>query len=61
VISCVNANGIIYLTLCDKAYPRKLAFAFLADLQREFEERFLKQVDRATKPYPFVKFGLLFC
>ena len=45
------------MTLCEKAYPRKLAFSYLTDLQKEFEERYLKQMDRQTKPYPFIKFG----
>eukprot|EP00166_Cyanidium_caldarium_P003220 ctg_3135.g607 len=31
------AGAVVYLTLAEKAYPRKLAFAFLDELRREFE------------------------
>jgi hypothetical protein len=29
-------DGVVYLALADKAYPKKLAFAYLLDVQREF-------------------------
>ncbi|KAF2250568.1 snare-like protein [Trematosphaeria pertusa] len=29
-------DGLCYLTLCERSYPRKLAFAYLADLANEF-------------------------
>jgi vesicle transport protein SEC22 len=30
-------KGICYLTLTDKAYPKRLAFLFLEEINREFE------------------------
>lgn len=30
-------RGICYLTLTDKAYPKRLAFLFLEEINREFE------------------------
>lgn len=29
-------DGICYLTLTDKTYPKRLAFLFLEDISREF-------------------------
>ena len=31
------SNQIIYLCICDKTYPRKLAFSYLAEVSHEFE------------------------
>lgn len=30
-------NGICYLTLTDKSYPKRLAFLFLEEISKEFE------------------------
>lgn len=35
-ISYLIENGIVYLTLTDKSYPKRLAFLFLEDISREF-------------------------
>jgi hypothetical protein len=51
-------NDICYLTICDKAYPRKLAFDFLSELAREFFSNFGNEVPQVTRPYAFVKFGM---
>ncbi|KAI8852685.1 Longin-like domain-containing protein, partial [Chytridium lagenaria] len=32
--------GVCYLTLCDRSYPKKLAFAYLEELQKEFQEKY---------------------
>lgn len=31
-------NGICYLTLTDKAYPKRLVFLFLEDLAKDFTD-----------------------
>ncbi|KAJ0558894.1 putative Longin domain-containing protein [Helianthus annuus] len=31
-------NGVCFITLCDVSYPRKLAFHYLQDLQKEFDK-----------------------
>ncbi|KAM3682289.1 hypothetical protein ACB098_12G061900 [Castanea mollissima] len=49
-------NGIIFITLCDSSYPRKLAFHYLQDLQKEFEKFDNRLVEKITRPYSFVKF-----
>jgi vesicle transport protein SEC22 len=43
--------------LCDVSYPRKLAFHYLQDLQKEFEKIDLELVNQITEPYSFRKFG----
>lgn len=50
-------SGIIFLTLTDKGYPKKLAFQYLDELSNEFSRLYLGQIDQATKPYQFIKFG----
>jgi vesicle transport protein SEC22 len=50
--------GVCYLTLCEKAYPKKLAFAYLEELQKEFWGEFGNEVGTAARPYAFIKFGM---
>jgi vesicle transport protein SEC22 len=45
-----------YVGLCDRVYPKKLAFSLLSDLQREFATQFAGLVDSAARPYAFIKF-----
>ncbi|KAD5961233.1 hypothetical protein E3N88_12706 [Mikania micrantha] len=54
-------NGICFITLCDVSYPRKLAFHYLQDLQKEFDKIDPEQVNKITKPYSFVKFDNVIC
>ncbi|XP_051142520.1 25.3 kDa vesicle transport protein isoform X2 [Andrographis paniculata] len=49
-------NGICFMGLCDALYPRRLAFHYLQDLQREFSKFDVKLTERIIKPYSFVKF-----
>ncbi|KAL6585222.1 SNAP receptor [Orobanche minor] len=47
---------VCYLTMCDRAYPKKLAFQYLEDLRNEFELTFGNQIETAARPYAFIKF-----
>lgn len=47
---------VIFLTLTDKAYPKKLAFQYLEELASEFMNLYGSQVDAITRPYAFIKF-----
>lgn len=47
---------VAFLTLAEKAYPRKLAFAFLDELRREFETMYGAQVESASRPYEMIRF-----
>jgi vesicle transport protein SEC22 len=50
------ADGVIYLTITDKSYPRKLAFSYLDELSKEFSQSHGTQVESVRKPYAFVGF-----
>ncbi|GER53590.1 synaptobrevin family protein [Striga asiatica] len=47
---------VCYLTMCDRAYPKKLAFQYLEDLKNEFERAYGNQIETAARPYAFIKF-----
>eukprot|EP00599_Poterioochromonas_sp_BG-1_P003808 CAMPEP_0173153314 /NCGR_PEP_ID=MMETSP1105-20130129/12783_1 /TAXON_ID=2985 /ORGANISM="Ochromonas sp., Strain BG-1" /LENGTH=173 /DNA_ID=CAMNT_0014069219 /DNA_START=264 /DNA_END=785 /DNA_ORIENTATION=- len=57
-------NGICYLTLTEKSYPKRLAFLFLEEISREFEadlkseygEDWLRTVETVGRQYAFIKF-----
>lgn len=44
------------MVLCEKTYPKKLAFAYLTDLEQEFNQQHGSQVHGVSRPYAFVKF-----
>ena len=50
------ASGVVFVALCEKAYPKKLAYQYLDELQREFDTLFGTQVEGAARPYAFIKF-----
>ncbi|KAI3808813.1 hypothetical protein L1987_24774 [Smallanthus sonchifolius] len=54
-------NGVCFITLCDASYPRKLAFHYLQDLQKEFDKVDPELVNQITEPYSFVKFDHIIC
>lgn len=43
--------------LCEASFPKKLAFAYLEDLQAEFHEQHGKKVPTVSRPYSFIEFG----
>lgn len=47
--------------MCDRAYPKKLAFQYLEDLKNEFERVYGNQIETAARPYAFIKFGKFVC
>jgi hypothetical protein len=44
--------------MCDRSYPKKLAFQYLEDLKNEFERVNGSQIETAARPYAFIKFGM---
>ena len=42
--------------MCDRSYPKKLAFQYLEDLKNEFERVNGAQIETAARPYAFIKF-----
>lgn len=59
VCSYLISNNVVYLTIADKSYPRKLAFSYLDELSKEFQNSYGAKVDTVRKPYAFVGFGEL--
>lgn len=57
--SYIIEERVCYLTMCDRAYPKKLAFQYLEDLKNEFERVYGNQIETAARPYAFIKFGKL--
>jgi len=60
-------DGVCYMGLWDKNYPKKLSFAFLEDVHKSFQEELKREfgtrsvdyrshIDTIEKPYYFIKF-----
>ncbi|KAI1129472.1 transport protein-like protein sec22 [Nemania abortiva] len=52
------ANAIVFLCICDRSYPRKLAFTYLSDLSAEFSNSYSQQQlhSPSLRPYAFMEF-----
>ncbi|KAI0525346.1 transport protein-like protein sec22 [Xylaria bambusicola] len=52
------ANEILFLCICDRSYPRKLAFTYLSDLSAEFSNSYSPQQlhSPSLRPYAFMEF-----
>jgi len=44
---------VCYLSLCERGYPKKLAFQYLEELQNEFQRLYLGQIETVARPYAF--------
>eukprot|EP00771_Trimastix_marina_P002007 gnl/Trimastix_PCT/3117.p1 GENE.gnl/Trimastix_PCT/3117~~gnl/Trimastix_PCT/3117.p1 ORF type:complete len:217 (+),score=59.53 gnl/Trimastix_PCT/3117:77-727(+) len=51
-------HGTCYLMLCQRSFPKRLAYKYLEDLQRQFYAVHGKDVERAPRPYAFVAFDI---
>ncbi|KAM4605098.1 vesicle-trafficking protein SEC22b-A [Polymixia lowei] len=49
-------HGVCYLVLCDAAFPKRMAFGYLEDLQTEFHDQYGKRVPTVSRPYSFIEF-----
>jgi hypothetical protein len=56
--SYLIVDNVVFLTIADKSYPRKLAFSYLDELSKEFTNTYGPKVEIVRKPYAFVGFGL---
>lgn len=59
-------DGVSYMTLTDRGYNKKLAFAFLDEIYRAFQDELVREwgtqgvdyrskIDTIEKPYYFIK------
>ncbi len=56
--SYLIANDIIYFCICERSYPRKLAFTYLSDLSTEFSTTYpmTQLLSPNLRPYAFMEF-----
>ncbi|KAI4231663.1 MAG: hypothetical protein LQ349_005466, partial [Xanthoria aureola] len=56
--SYLISSSICFLTICDRSYPRKLAFTYLSDLATEFTTTYSasQYLSPTCRPYAFVEF-----
>ncbi|XP_043110713.1 vesicle-trafficking protein SEC22b-A [Puntigrus tetrazona] len=52
----VIEKGVCYLVICEAGFPKKLAFAYLEDLEGEFSEQYGTKVPSVSRPYSFIEF-----
>ncbi|KAI0913299.1 transport protein-like protein sec22 [Ustulina deusta] len=52
------ASEIVFICICDRSYPRKLAFTYLSDLSAEFSNSYSHQQlhSPSLRPYAFMEF-----
>ncbi|KAI6105473.1 Longin-like domain-containing protein [Pisolithus sp. B1] len=50
------ADNVVFLTIADQSYPRKFAFSYLEELEKEFSLSYGPKVESVRKPYAFVGF-----
>lgn len=52
------SNEIVFLCICERSYPRKLAFTYLSDISTEFQNSYsASQLHSPTlRPYAFMEF-----
>ena len=56
VFHYIIRNGVCYLCLCDKSFPKKIVFSYLDDLNSEFFVQYGARIDSITRPYAFIEF-----
>jgi vesicle transport protein SEC22 len=49
-------NGVVYLCLTDKLFPKRLAFSYLDQIGQEFYSKHSREIDTVTRPYAFIHF-----
>jgi len=49
-------NGVCYLVLAEKSFPKRSAFGYLEDIQGEFFQQYGGQVPFAVRPYCYIEF-----
>lgn len=50
-------NHVCYLCICERSYPRKLAFTYLQDIATEFYSSYGNEImNPSLRPYAFVQF-----
>jgi vesicle transport protein SEC22 len=56
IFHCLIDHDVCYITLCEKTFPRKNAYAYLEDLAQEFIAQYGQKIQLAARPYSFIEF-----
>ncbi|CAF0748937.1 unnamed protein product [Adineta steineri] len=56
IFHCLIDHDVCYITLCEKNFPRKNAYAYLEDLAQEFIAQYGQKIQVAPRPYSFIEF-----
>ncbi|KAL9654819.1 hypothetical protein ABK040_008612 [Willaertia magna] len=56
VFHILISDGIVYMTLCEKSYSTQLAYAFLEELKKEFNNLYLSEAHKVERAFAFIKF-----
>ncbi|CAF0791235.1 unnamed protein product [Adineta ricciae] len=56
IFHCLIDHDVCYITLCEKSFPRKNAYAYLEDLAQEFIAQYGQKIQLAARPYSFIEF-----
>ncbi|UJR23554.1 hypothetical protein I4U23_026542 [Adineta vaga] len=56
IFHCLIDHDVCYITLCEKNFPRKNAYAYLEDLAQEFTAQYGQKIQTAARPYSFIEF-----
>ena len=54
----INTRGLLALCMADKAVAKKLAFTFLQDIRKTFEETYSQHDIEQAKGYSLKSFGM---
>merc|ERR1712038_456409 len=49
-------RGVCTLILCEKTFSKRLAFAYIEDINNEFFSQYGNRVDTVSRPYSFIEF-----
>lgn len=55
--SYIIESGVCYLVLCEASYPPNLAFGYLEEVYRSFNDQHSMEIAKASRPYHFIEFG----
>ncbi|QLQ82166.1 hypothetical protein HG537_0G04210 [Torulaspora globosa] len=56
-IHYLKLSVVVYFVICEKGYPRNLAFSYLNDVAQEFEHSYgSESMKPSVRPYAFVSF-----
>ena len=58
IAGAIDAQKVIFLVFTEKSYPKRLAYNYLDELMKEFQNLYSNQIESPSlRPYAFIKFG----